>query len=320
MREMLRMFSSRRICRATVGAVAALAVLLSLSSCIEDYRGQCRYPLYVKMRCVDLRRDSNLLVSEVDSVSLIALDRNGAVAGIARYSVNGLSNATARIDLPAGLHSLAVWGGALKHYNLNYDHDTRAVAATSGCIRVVHGADSIVRADSAHLFHGHRTGIAITGDLTDTLLVDLQKKSNLVRLRLFGLSAPDIERIDARILASTGHYGHDGQTHRDAPLQWVPARTEPDSAGVLTRHFSIQELQPGDDTRLRIVLPYDSVHYRLIYDGSLTELIARNPNIDFTKDHDFDVTIEVEAETERGVTGVIRINDWIVIELREDLG
>lgn len=87
--------------------------------------------------------------------------------------------------------------------------------------------------------------------------------------------------------------------------------------------FTVLRLLPGDDSHLHVeVLPDNGGRSvsGVIYDGSLSELLLANPDVDLDLDDKFTVRLESQLKPDGNFSVSIFVNDWHVVDMNGGLG
>ncbi|MCM1453016.1 MAG: FimB/Mfa2 family fimbrial subunit [bacterium] len=285
--------------------MAAVLVLPALCSCIRDDRGDCEFPLRLHFTYLYNREATDLLRAEVSSLHLALYHTDGGrLAAQTSLAVADL-DADNNLEwlVPEGRYTLVAWGGLGNHYVVSSPHSLSST-------QVSHADGAVVSRHDEHLWHRAITDVTVTGNLTSTLEVDLHKLSNDLTVSVViddsGLSS------DAAVTAANATYTSLGTIHPDAPTTTYRPRSE---SG--THHFTLGTLAPDDDSILRLTLAPasrsadDAVSE--IFNGSLSALLAADPDVDLDLDDDFRLEFRVNTTGSNAAVSAY-VNGWHIVD------
>lgn len=297
-----------------------LGGVIIFCSCVRDDRDDCLFPLRLKFSYNYNREQQDLFVAEVERVRLYLFDsRNGRLAAstIAHTAQLGPDNVFTWNVAPGAYHVVA-WGGPERRYPAFPDNGLR-----QSRLSVAYREDKCVEQSSEHLWHQTGHDLSVTGDQQALYTLDLHKFSNDVRVEVKGLPTGALHRLACTISATNGHYDFDGNTHSDAEsIVWLPESRQEN--GFAVHDFTVLRLWPGDDSRLHVELMPGEDGSRsvsgVIYDGSLSQLLLENPDVDLDLDDEFTVRLEAQVGSDGNISVSVYVNDWFVIDMNGGLG
>lgn len=286
---------------------AILSALLIASSCVrsDDFE-ECEFPLRLQFSYTYNRENRDLLMEEIPTISLRLFDaETGEFVKKTDLSINELdSTATYIWKVPMGKYSLVSWGGIQTRYMLS-----EGLTLNDHFLTLPIGEDGYISHQQEHLWHNISTGINIDGDLSPVFPIELRKISNDITVTINSSDEKPFEQpVYSSISAVNGHYSPHGTIHPEATtITYMPFETgEPT---CLTHSYTTLGLSRSDESNLRVA--YGT---RSIFDGSLTELIARQPDIDFDLDDDFHLNFDLKASGENSASVSISVNGWHIVE------
>lgn len=274
---------------------------LTLCGCVQENDNDCRYPLRLRFTYTYNREQTDLFGAEIPAVRLLLYDAESGLL------VDDLTVAASELDkdngyswmVPPGKFALLTFGGDVAAIDSYRSDSLRDMAA------------ALDMEHTTHLWHNLTTDILINGDLTPYYEIDLHKLTNEVTVSVHEADdstladTPDpAALLRTSIQGTNAMFDHQGHVHGNARRESY----SPDQSLPMQHHFTVGSLARDDDSALAV--SYDNIP---VYDGSLTELIARQPDIIFDLDDEFFVDFIVSgAGATRHVT--ITVNKWIVSE------
>lgn len=285
--------------------VAAALTLPGLTSCIRDDRADCEFPLRLHFTYLYNREDTDLLREEVPTLHLSLYDTEGGrLAAQTTVSVSDLDrDNNLEWLVPEGRYTLVAWGGVGNHYIIDTPQ-----SLTTTQVRHADGAEVSQRAE--HLWHRAITDVTVTGNVTSTLEVDLHKLSNDLAVTVI-IDDPRLSS-EAVVTATNGVYTALGAVHADA----TPSNYHPVTEGE-THTFTLGTLAPDDDSILRLTLTPPSRasgdQSTEIFSGSLSALLAADPDIDLDLDDDFHLEFVVNTTATNAAVSAY-VNGWHIVD------
>lgn len=293
----------RRIsCRGLTLAAAAMLLASCVRTGVED---GCEFPIRLRFSYVYNREGRDLLREEVPNLSLYLFDLDTReLVKSSEFPVSDLpEDAALTLNAPPGRYCLVTWGGAGDRY---MTADAADLAAHDCTIFADENGD--VEHRRQHLWHAITDGILVNGSLTPVHDVELIKLSNdiTVSVRSADGSALTKDASKAEITAGNGRHDYSGAIHRE-PMQvrYVPASD--DSKGHVAHEFTTLSLHDNDNSWLQV--DYGDTD---LYSGSLTALIARQPDIDFGLDDEFFIDFSVAPDADGAASVSVSVNGWRV--------
>lgn len=288
----------------------SLIGLVGLTSCVKDEFEDCTYPVRVKLAYTYNREERDLLREEIPSFHLGLYDaETGAFVKSVVLTLADLdSDNTVEIHAPKGVYNIVAWGGIQQRHTIDFADNiaSHTVAANAE-------ADGILTHQCEHLWNVLQTDVLVNGDITPTYTLDLHKLTNdlTVAVRTADGSPLDLT-VDTRVTASNGLYHHTGAVHPQAStVTYLPGLTR---SAETTHYYTLGTLSRYDDSNLSVSLGDNE-----IYNGSLTELIAKQPDIIFDLDDDFNVDFEVASSSSSSVSVSVTVNGWHVMDFNATL-
>lgn len=282
---------------------ACIISAVLLSGCIRDDRSDCQFPLRLHFSYLYNRENADLLRAEVPTLHLSLYDADGG-----RLVTNKILPVSDLDDdnsiswlVPAGEYTLVVWGGIDAHYTLDSP-------ASLSSARLRHTDGQAVSQRHEHLWHRAITNISVTGDLARTVDVDLHKLTNDLTVNI-EYDGPAAIATTAEVSASNGLYSALGTIPADAYTStYSPASTD------RSHFFTIGYLAPGDDSNLRIVIPREArADDTEIFNGSLSGLLAADPDLDLDLDDDFTLNFTISPNGSNAAVSVT-VNQWHIVD------
>lgn len=290
----------------------AMLFMLCIACVRTGVEEDCEFPVRLRFSYIYNREERDLLQEEVPNLTLFLFDIDSNVlVAKAEYRVEELpDDATVTLYAPPGRYCLVSWGGAGDRYlttdaNLLTDHDCRIDADVNGD----------VKHRRQHLWHAVTDGILVNGSLTPVHEVELIKLSNdiNVSVRSTDGSALTKSASEAEITADNGRHDFSGAVHREPMrVRYVPEID--DSQGFVQHEFTTLSLYDNDNSRLQV--SYGDTD---LYSGSLTGLIAKQPDIDLALDDEFFINFEVSPDTDGVASVTVTVNGWRVDEFEVTL-
>lgn len=292
-----------------------------LCGCVRDDRDDCLFPLRLRFSYTYNREQRDLFGEEIDHLQLYLFDaRSGALAATATPACDVLGQGEVFEWLVApGHYHVVAWGGLDKRYSA-----ASVEQFGNAAMRALRDTDGKTCPQLAeHLWHQIGHDIIVDGDVQPVRTLDMHKLSNDVRVEVAGLPADCHSRLRCTIEASNGSYDFDGKRlAAGGTVTWLPETETLDTESVLHR-FTVLDLSRGDDSRLLVeVIPDEATRSLagVIFDGSLSELLSANPDIDLDLDDEFDIRLE-SALLPDGRLGVrIYVAEWLVVDMHGGLG
>lgn len=289
-------------------ALAPAAAILLLASCVRTgVEDGCEFPVRLRFSYVYNREGRDLLREEVPNLTLFLFDLDSRELAVSsEFSVAELpEDATVTLYAPPGRYCLVSWGGAGGRYLTAED----APLDTHDC-RIDAGENGDVEHRREHLWHAITDGILVNGSLTPVHDVEMAKLSNdiTVSVRSTGGGALTKDASMAEITAGNGRHDYSGAIHRE-PMQvrYVPASD--DSRGHVVHEFTTLSLHDNDNSRL--LASYGGAE---LYSGSLSALIAKQPDIDLGLDDEFFIDFYVAPDADGVASVTVTVNGWRVDE------
>ena len=297
-----------------------ISTLLLCSSCVhEEGVEECEYPLRLHFSYLYNREDRDLLREEVPTITLSLTDaQSGKIVRQKFLTINDLDeNNCYEWYVPVGNYNVIGWGGIETLYSHSGDHIDAHQAG-------IHDLDFTPRRE--HLWHGLIPNVLLNGDISPLYEMDLRKLSNDLWVIVNAPEGIDLSPISASVTASNGLYNSNGQKiPGQATVYYRPhthshySRSVPASSHE--SHLTILHISGSDDSMLNVL--YGDTP---IFEGSLTGLLAQNPDLDFELDDEFEVVIDLAAAAPAGVDDdqdddpatetnfavTISVNDWTV--------
>ena len=294
--------------------------VIFLCGCVRDDRDDCLFPLRLQFSYNYNREGQDLFSAEVEQVRLYLFDsRSGELK--ASTSVDsetlGPDNTFTWNVAPGSYHAVA-WGSSKgERYQVlssgNFSQSRLAVSTLEDGMSVEQKPE--------HLWHKIGHDLTVTGELQAAYPMDLHKLSNDVRVEVSGLRDEHFPNLICTISASNGVYDFDGNTRDESPVVWHPASSRDGDRAI--HDFTVLNLAEGDDSRLHVEVRSDGngrATPGVIFDGSLSELLSANPDVDLDLDDEFVVRLESRLQPDGSFGVSIYVNDWHVIDMNGGLG
>lgn len=294
--------------------IISIGALIGFStSCVRTgIEDDCEFPIRLRYTYVYNREGRDLLREEVPHLHLFLFDLDShMIVKKAEYSISDLS-AEGLITLfaPPGKYCLVSWGGAGDRYQTG-DHET----LTEHDITIEADEDGNVAHKNQHLWHAITDDILVNGKLTPVHEVELIKLTNDVNVTVRSTDGSSLDRSlsDAEITAGNGRHDYSGAIHSEPMrVRYIP--DSDDSQGHVVHEFTTLSLHENDDSRLNV--DYGGSK---IYSGSLTGLIARQPDIDFGLDDTFDIQFDISPSSDGTASVSVTVNGWKVQDFEVSL-
>lgn len=292
-----------------------------LCGCVRDDRDDCLFPLRLQFSYNYNREGRDLFSAEVEQVRLYLFDsRSGELKASTVASSKDLGpDNTFTWNVAPGCYHAVVWGCSEGERYRVLSSERFPQSRLS--VQTLEDGTSVEQKPE-HLWYEIGRGLTVTGELQAPHPMDLHKLSNDVRVEISGLGAEQISRLSCTISATNGTYDFDGKTRTDAePVVWRPELSLDGDRAI--HEFTVLRLEDGDDSRLHVeVLPDNSGRglSGVIFDGSLSELLSANPDVDLDLDDEFVVRLESQLQPDGNFSVAIFVNDWHVIDMNGGLG
>lgn len=295
-----------KLCNMPSLTLLMMLAILECMSCVRTgLEDDCEYPIRLRYSYVYNREDRDLLREEVPNLNLYLFDLdNGRPVKNVELSIEDLlEDGSCVIYAPPGRYCLVSWGGAGERYRTNAgehisEHDVRIEADEDG--NVTHRRQ--------HLWHAITDDILVNGMLTPVHEVELLKLSNdvTVTLRTKARNLLDKNLSSTIITASNGRHDYKGAIHKE-PVQVTYIPETDDSSGAISHSFTTLYLHENDNSNLMVKYGENE-----IFNGSLTGLIARQPNIEFGLDDTFQLLFEISPGNDGNASVSVSVNGWEV--------
>lgn len=288
-----------------------LMVPMIMSSCVREERDDCRFPLRLRFSYLFNRENRNLLRDEVSHVNLYLYDtETGKFVDMIRVSVEDLDDDNSiSWNVAPGSYSLVAWGGTLSRYE-----------AIPGSMITEMEAGLPSSADGhqqmeEHLWHNLTTDILINGDFSPVYDIDLRKLTNNLQVNVSS-SLPLHIRTKASVAASNDRYNASSAGVSRGRVEYHPLTTllTPTSE---SHGFTLLRLSPDDDSHLFVSL--EDGEKGGIYDGSLSQLLAKLPDTDLDLDDEFNLDFTLNDDGSGNVAVAVSINGWEIVEYNVSL-
>ena len=296
-----------RLSSATAVGVALLLTMIH-SGCIrQGIDDDCLFPLRLHFSYNYNREQTDLLRDEIPTISLRLYDaENGAFVKAADIDVDQLdADNCYSMMVPPGRYSLVSWGGIVERYSIDNanvlaDHTLTLPAADDGS--VAHKRE--------HLWHQLTTGLNVDGNLSPVHDIDLHKISNDVTVTVASADGSPLKgKVSSFIESSNALYDFTGHvSDASASVRYYPQNDSSDPSRSVDSYTTLS-LERNDDSALSV--SYDDNE---IFNGSLTALIARQPDIIFDLDDDFRLDFTVNPGPDGMASVTVRVNNWRVSE------
>lgn len=309
----------------TIAAAGAALALALCAGCVrQDFSG-CLYPLRLKLQYTYNREGRCLLREEIGCFSLGLFDaETGKEVRRASLTQADLDADNAYTwEVPPGHYNVVAWGGADRRHTIAAGVDL----ASHGAAIEAEG-DGTVAHRREHLWNAVAPDVRVSGNISSPRVLELHKLTNDLTVTVASSDgSPLPAQTQQWVSASNGLYTFSGALHPDAPLlTYLPGRTASRTAsrsgnpgaasdsGTDTAYYTLGTLERDDDSRLSLALG-DAT----LYDGSLSDLIARQPDIIFDLDDDFKVDFLVDPSPSGEAAVKVIVNGWNVIEYNATL-
>lgn len=290
-----------------------LTLLGVTTGCIREDRGDCRFPLRLSFTYLYNLEDADLLGAEVSTLKLYLYDtESGRLVASTSRDVAQLDAAHSMTwEVPAGRYTLVTWGGVESRYEIKPGESIGEMS-----LMLPPDASGTVPHRQEHLWHSLDTDILVNGDVTPVYDVDLHKLSNDVTVTVAAAEGSLLPQHPSSAITSTnGLYNAFGAVAEAAePITYTPAVEALSKAGDeetpagSVHSYTTLTLADGDDTTLSVDLGGTTV-----YNGSLTDLIARDPHVDFDLYDEFKVAFVVVPH-DNTLEVAVSVNGWQVVE------
>lgn len=297
----------KRLPSMMVAAAFMILFLTAAAACVRNGEPEdCEYPLRLHFSYTYNREDRDLFAEEVPAVSLHLFDAaTGEYVKHVELAAGDLGrDATYVWKAPKGKFTLVSWGGIEMRYRVESaeNFDTHKVSLPAD-------EDGNVAHKREHLWHNVTTGIVIDGDISPEIPVDLHKISNDLTVTV-GMAGGSrlAEPVKSKVVSANTLYSSQGRIHADArEVTYLPDETA--EATRATHTYTLLGLSRGDSSKLSVEYGANS-----IYDGSLTEMISKQPDIIYDLDDDFHLDFEVSDINGDSATVSVSVNGWHVVD------
>lgn len=312
------------------GAFLLLAGFSLLPGCVADDRTDCRFPLRLEFRQLG---DGEFPVSsgsgedvpasraslpgeEMEVLTLYLFEReSGALAASIVPESDAVTGKGAYSwPVPPGNYQLVAWGGTSGGHSVSSEKNLEEALLS---------ASALSEGDTpkpAHLFYGAVGEVTITGDYTDSYTLELQRKSKLLHLTVTGLGEAERSLFYCSLKAP-GSYDFTGTSVKEAAAVECPLLEISHERDVIRESY-LPGLYEGDDSYIRIGISGDGnlVPDHVIYEGSLSGLLLRNPSTVLETESEYRITLNYYGRaTDGSVHFDLYVNDWQVIHQNSDL-
>lgn len=294
-----------------------------LCGCVRDDRSDCRFPLRLRFSYTYNTEQEDLFDREITALHLYLYDALGGRL-VATTSPDVASLAPGHSFewmVPPGSYRVVAWGGADRRYD--FRNTGRFPDAELSVRRLEDGVS--VDKECEHLFHCMVSGVTIDGGITPARTMELHKHSNRVRVVVSGLTGDERLRLNSTIHSANGDYGFDGETRSVDKVCYMPAAGAEGADAVDA--FTVLKLWPGDASRLTVEIGAAAAGVlqertsRVLFDGSLSELLMQKPGTDLDLQDEFEVRLEVQPKPGGDSFGVeIYVDGWHVVDVPGGLG
>lgn len=289
-----------------------IGIIVLLQGCMKEDLSSCG--LFLQFTYKD--KTDNFLDS-IKTVDLFAFDEGGYFVGKWMHSTS--SGNQMRLPLEKGNYTLVAWGDISNKFN--YTKLVPGVTTFSQALMSLRrDRDYSVRDKLMPIYHGIVYNLSVKKIGRQFYDIDFTNNVNYIEVTMTGLPIKDdsedsengvisTSRFSALITSSNGDYKFDNSRWESSPnIKYIPKYKQ--LSGVLSADFSTLRLAAGDDSRLIVNHAEDDGSIRELYNESLTELIAKNPNVDFDLESHFHIELIFDhTYTVIGIT----INDWEVV-------
>lgn len=293
-----------------VAVAAALLFSLASASCVRTGADaeNCEYPLRLKFSYTYNREGQDLLMEEVPTIKLRLFNTgdNSFVKGT-DIEISDLNpDGTYSWRVPAGRFTLVSWGGVQQRYLL-----ANSVDLNGHTLSLPAGGDGYVSHVCEHLWHNITTDILINGDVTPEYAIDLHKLSNDITVTVRSSDGRQLDNaVTSEVRVANGLYHYSGIISPDAvELSYTPGTETGVSQSEAIHRYTTLGIARDDNSTLSV-----SYGGSPIYNGGLTELIARQPDIIFDLDDDFRLDFEVNNTGAGNASVSVAVNNWHITD------
>lgn len=300
-----------------------------LSGCVADDRGNCRFPLRLEFRQLGEGEfpmppggenrpatRASIPSEEMEVLTLYLYDReSGALAASVVPDADAVTRkGTYSWPVPPGTYRLVAWGGT---------EGGHLVSGENMLEEALLSATTLSDGDMprpAHLFYGMVGEVTITGDYTDSYLLELQRKSKRLHLTVTGLGEAERTLLSCTLTAP-GSYTFTGASANEVASVECPL-LEVAHDNDFIREAYLPGLYEGDDSYISIRIAGDGnlIPEHVIYEGSLSGLLLQNPAIDLETGSEYHITLNYYGQATDGSSHFdLYVEDWLVIHQNTDL-
>lgn len=278
-----------------------------LTGCVRDSREECEFPLRLRFSYTYNREGRDLLSEEVSTIRLFLYD-SGSHRLVSRTDVrvSDLGDGNTLVwQVPPGRYHIVGWADSGQGYEISDHGDADAMRLSLPLSDRGEAAPL-----QAHLWHAFTPDILVNGDITPPYGIVLRKISNDLSVAVSTSDgSPLRQAIGSTVSVSNTIYNAYGAICASDAASYLPLSEAGDTDSKAFHRYRLLGLSRNDDSHL--FLSYGGVP---LYNGPLTALIARQPDIIFDLDDEFHVDFSVDDPGDGNVGVSVSVNGWLISE------
>lgn len=300
-----------------ISTVYLLSLLMFMHSCMKEDYSNCG--IYLHFKYTHNPEQVDKFVEEIKVINIFVFDENKHYVG--GWMHNAASGNEIRLPLDKGTYTFVAWANLSEHFQYT---ELKVGSSTfdEAILSLTRDAEQTITIQPQPIYHSIADNVYVKAMGIQKQEMDFVHDVNHVNVSIEGLPIQN-EPVSGRALepapgssfalmitANNADLKFDNSPKVNAPfVNYTPVyrQTEmPLSAG-----FTLMRLYAGDNSRLKLLHQSESGSWTTLYNESLSDLIMRNPNIDFGRLSEFDIKLKLDYTY--SVIGII-VNGWDIIE------
>lgn len=296
-----------------ISAACLFSILLFMHGCMKEDYSNCG--IYLHFKYTNNSEDVDKFVDEIKVINLFVFDENKHYVG--GWTHNAASGNEIRLPLDKGTYTFVAWANLSEHFQYT-ELKPGSTSFDEAILSLTRDAEQAVTVHPQPIFHSIANDVYVKAMGIQKQEMDFTHNVNHVSVTIDGL--PDTDepatgralqpapgsRFALMVTANNADLKFDNSPKVNAPfVNYTPAYGQ--TKKPLSGEFTLMRLHAGDNSRLKLFHQADNGVWSTLYDESLTDLIMKNPNIDFDRLSTFDIKLKLDYTY--SVIG-INVNGW----------
>lgn len=296
-----------------IPVVCLLSVLLFLHGCMKEDYSNCG--IYLRFKYTNNPEEVDKFVEEIKVINIFVFDENKQYVG--GWTHNSALGNEIRLPLDQGTYTFVAWANLSEHFQYT-ELKVGSTTFDEAILSLTRDAEQTVAVHPQPIYHSIAGNVYVKAMGIQKQEMDFMHDVNHVSVTIDGLPIPNKpatgralqsapgSRFALMVTANNADLKFDNSPKVNAPfVNYTPAYRQTEK--LLSGEFTLMRLHAGDNSRLKLFHQADNGVWSTLYDESLTDLIMKNPNIDFDRLSTFDIKLKLDYTY--SVIG-INVNGW----------